>query len=115
MPPPKQKPVAATFFPGTRRRSSVTPAFMSATNRDGGTAPSAAMASNSSANDFGAALLREQVDRERRVPARGETSSDRADRVVEPAVLVDHEHATTRPACRRPRTDQPSARAARGT
>ena len=52
MPPPKQKPMAATFFPGTRRRSSVTPAFMSATNRDGGTAPSAAIASNSSANDF---------------------------------------------------------------
>ena len=51
MPPPKQKPVAATLFPGRRRRSSVTPAFMCATNRDGGAAPSAAIASNSSAND----------------------------------------------------------------
>jgi len=51
MPPPKQKPVAATFFFGSRRRISDTPAFMSATKRDGGTAPSAAMASNSSAND----------------------------------------------------------------
>ena len=51
MPPPKQKPVAATRFPGSRRRSSVTPAFRSATKREGGTAPSAAMTSNSSSND----------------------------------------------------------------
>jgi hypothetical protein len=51
MPPPKQKPVAATFFPGSRGRSSVTPASMSATKRAGGAAPSAAIASNSSANE----------------------------------------------------------------
>jgi hypothetical protein len=35
MPPPKQKPVAATFLPRTRRRSSDTAAFMSASKRAG--------------------------------------------------------------------------------
>ena len=40
-----------------------------------------------------AALLGEQVDRERRVAARGEPAGHRADVVGEAAVLVDHEDA----------------------
>jgi hypothetical protein len=43
MPPPKQNPIAATFFPGSRRLSSVTPGLMSATKRAVGTAYSAAI------------------------------------------------------------------------
>ena len=35
MPPPKQKPTAPTFLPRTRRRSSETAAFMSASKRVG--------------------------------------------------------------------------------
>ena len=36
MPPPKQKPIAASFFRLTRRSSSVTAAFMSASKRSAG-------------------------------------------------------------------------------
>src|SRR6185503_12017597 len=61
------------------------------------------------------ALLREQVDRERRVATRGEAPGDRADRVVEAAVLVDHEDAAPGPRRRRPGTPQgPPQRAAKG-
>jgi len=44
MPPPKQNPTAASFFPGTRRVSSSMPAFMSATNRSCGALLSALVA-----------------------------------------------------------------------
>ena len=107
MPPPKQKPVAATFFPGRRRRSSVTPAFMSATNRDGGAAPSGHRFELVGERPR-TALLRQQVDRQRRVSAPREAPCHGTDRIVEPAVLVDHQHAPTRPSRRRPCTQQSS-------
>ena len=44
MPPPKQNPTTPIFWPGARRCSSPTAAFMSAMNRSSGAAFSAAVA-----------------------------------------------------------------------
>ena len=54
----------------------------------------------------GPALLRQQVDRERREPVGGEARGDRADVVGQAAVLVDHEHRALRLLRRRPRALQ---------
>ena len=51
MPPPKQKPIAASLRPRTRRLSSPTPAFMSSTKRSGGICDSAAATAASSGNE----------------------------------------------------------------
>jgi hypothetical protein len=50
MPPPKQKPIAASPLPGRRPASSVTPAFMSSSKRSGGAPDSAAATSASPGN-----------------------------------------------------------------
>ena len=95
MPPPKQKPVAATFFPGSRRRSSVTPAFMSATNREAGR--TRARPSPRTRPRTTSCRPPPRAGRSRgRSSGLGEAARDRADRVVEPAVLVDHQHTAAR-------------------
>ena len=106
MPPPKQKPIAASRS-GRNRGVQLAHAGLHVRdeplNRDlrqcGGDLGFAW-------ERGGAALARKQVDRERRVPGGGEAARDRADVVVEPAVLVYHEQPAARGHRRGPRAHQ---------
>ncbi len=57
----------------------------------------------------GSALFRQQVDRQRRVAARRQAARDSANRVVQPSVLVHHQHTATRLGCGRPGAHEPPA------
>jgi hypothetical protein len=108
MPPPKQKPVAATFFPrepAAKLRHARLHVRHEARRWSG--------AERSHGFELvgerpRTALLGQQVDRQRRVATGREVPRDRTDRVVEPPVLVDHQYATASPACRRPGAHQPA-------
>ena len=69
---------------------------MSATKRSGGDLRERGRHLGLAGERPGAALLGEQVERQRGVPAGGEPAGDRADVLGQPAVLVDDEHAAAR-------------------
>ena len=111
MPPPKQKPIAADLIAGVRARELVD-GRPSCRRR---TAPGGTAERRGGLRRVGerrrAALLGEQVDRERRVAAGGEPAGDRADVVGEAAVLVDDQDRAARASAgpRRPAASGPRA------
>jgi hypothetical protein len=114
MPPPKQKPIAATFLPGTRRRQ-----LRHARLHVGVEARRVDLREDRRdlrlvADLRRAALLGQQVDREGRPAVRGHPAGDVADVVGEAAVLVDDEHGAAGALRRRPRALEGAARAVEG-